>query len=230
MSIRILRGAVFGVLAILLYGPGGGPAAAREGSGDYMVIRGIGGYSQVDNVTQTSAGVLQIRNDNDIVGGLAVALGYDWAKKGVPVRTELEYHHRARMDFDTRIVGGTDAGFENQLSTNAVLVNLYYDFTFARRVKPYVGAGLGWVRNTSDVDRVPLAGTAKEERTDSIDNFSWSVMAGVMFQLSKRWQFEVGYRYIDLGEVRSGAFRDGTVISAQDYVSHDLLLGMVYRF
>ena len=194
------------------------------------MYRGIGGYSLVDDVTETSGGALQIRNDTDIVGGMGIAAGYDWAKKGMPLRTELEYHYRARMDFDTRVVGGTDAGFENQLSTHAVMVNLYFDFKPMGSFKPYVGAGAGWVRNVSDVDRVPLAGTANEERTDNKDNFGWSVMAGVMYQISQGWQFEVGYRFIDLGEVKSGTFQDGTVMTAESYVSHDLILGLVYRF
>jgi opacity protein-like surface antigen len=55
-------------------------------------------------------------------------------------------------------------------------------------------------------------------------------MAGVMYRISQGWQFEVGYRYIDLGEVESGAFQDGTVMTAESYVSHDLILGLVYRF
>jgi opacity protein-like surface antigen len=230
MSTFYLRGIVFSVVFMALAGIFGDVAVARDRTGDYVVYRGIGGYSLVDDVTETSGGKLQIRNDEDIVGGMGFAAGYDWAKKGLPLRTELEYHYRARMDFDTRVVNGTAAGFENQLSTHAVMANLYFDFKPLGAFKPYVGAGAGWVRNVSDVDRVPLAGTAKEERTDEKDNFGWSVMAGVMYQISQGWQFEVGYRFIDLGEVKSGAFNDGTVMTAESYVSHDLILGLIYRF
>lgn len=230
MSTRIPHGVVFGAVLLILAGVCGEPAAARNRTGDYLVIRGIGGYSLVDDVTQTSSGSLQIRNDTDIVGGMAFAVGYDWAKKGPPIRIELEYHYRVRMDFDTRVVGGAAAGFENQLSTHAVLANFYYDFKPVGGFKPYLGAGMGWVRNVSDVDRVPLSGAAKEEHENEKDNFSWSVMAGVMYRISQGWRFEVGYRYIDLGEVESGPFRDGTVMTAESYVSHDLILGLVYRF
>ena len=64
---------------------------------------------------------------------MALAAGYDWAAKGVSVRTELEYHHRFRMDLDTRVVGGTAAGFENQLKTDALLANIFYDFKSVKR-------------------------------------------------------------------------------------------------
>ena len=230
MSIRNLRGVGLGVIIMIVAAAGGESAEARDRAGDYVVFRGIGGYSIVDGVTQTSSGTLQIRNDTDIVGGMAIAAGYDWAKKGLPLRTELEYHHRFRMDFDTRVVGGTDAGFQNDLRTDAVLLNIFYDLRLKGNFKPYFGAGMGWARNTSEVDRVPLAGTAKEEREDAKDNFSWSVMAGFMYRISEAWQFEVGYRYIDLGEVKSGPFQDGAVMTAEDYVSHDLILGLVFRF
>lgn len=230
MLTRIVWGVVFCTVFLSLAGIGGGSVAARERTGDYLVVRGIGGYSLVDDVAETSSGMLQIRNDTDIVGGLALAVGYDWAKKGPPIRTELEYHYRVRMDFDTRVVDGTAAGFENQLSTHAVLANVYYDLPSWGRFKAYLGAGAGWVRNVSDVDRVPLAGTAKEERTDAKDNFGWSVMTGVTYRISQGWRFEVGYRYIDLGEVKSGPFRDGTILTAGSYVSHDLILGLAYRF
>ncbi len=230
MSIRNLRGVVLGAVLMILAGTGGYSAMARDRTGDYLVFRGIGGYSLVDDVTQTSSGTLQIRNDKDIVGGMALAAGYDWAAKGVPIRTELEYHHRFRMDFDTRVVGGTAAGFENQLKTDALLANIYYDFKPRGGFKPYLGAGMGWVRNTSEVDRVPLAGTSKEERSDTKDNLGWSVMAGVMYHISEGWQFEVGYRFIDLGKVKSGPFQDTTIMTADSYVSHDLILGLVYRF
>ncbi len=230
MSIRNLQRALLGAFLVILAGFVVDGAMAQTRTGDYFVFRGIGGYSLVDDVTETSGGSLQIRNDTDIVGGTALVVGYDWAKKGPPIRTELEYHHRFRMDFDTRVNGGTAAGFENQLRTDVVSANIFYDFTPLGRFKPYIGAGMGWARNTSEVDRVPLAGTAKEEREDAKDNFSWSVMTGVMFRMSEAWQFEVGYRYIDLGEVESGPFQDNTVMTADSYVSHDLILGWVYRF
>ncbi len=230
MSICYLRGAVLGAVFAILAGICSEQAFARDRTGDYVVYRGIGGYSLVDDVTETSGGTLQIRNDADIVGGMGFAAGYDWSGKGVPLRTELEYHYRARMDFDTRVVGGTAAGFENQLSTHAVLANVYFDFKSWGSFKPYMGVGAGWVRNVSDVDRVPLSGGAKEERTDDKNNFGWAAMAGVMYRISPGWQFEVGYRFIDLGEVKSGAFQDGTVMTADSYVSHDLILGLVYRF
>lgn len=230
MYLRALRAGLFGAVLLLGGGLGNYSVEARERTGDYFVFRGIGGVSAVDGVTQTSGGTLQIRNDADEVAGAAFVFGYDWAGKGVSIRTEIEYHHRFRFDFDTRINGGSNAGFENQLSTDAALVNAYYDFDIGRGFKPYVGAGVGWVRNTSEVDRVPLAGTAKEERTDEKDDLGWSVMLGVMFDLSEGWRFEAGYRYIDLGEVESGPFMDGTKMTAVDYTSHDLILGILYRF
>jgi opacity protein-like surface antigen len=230
MSIRCLRGFFLGAVFLNVLGIVCASAEAGGRTGDYIAFRGIGGYSMVDGVAETSGGSLEIRNDTDIVGGMAIVIGYDWAGKGMPLRTELEYHRRFRMDFDTRVTGGTNAGFENQLPSDVVLVNVFYDSKPLGNFQPYIGAGLGWARNVSEVDRVPLSGASKEEREDAKHNFAWALMFGVMYQISETWQFEVGYRYIDLGEVESGPFQDGTVMTADDYVSHDLILGLVYRF
>ena len=196
-------------------------------SGDYLSFLMIGGASKVDGVT-TSSGTLELRNDADEVAALGFALGYTWAKKGVPIRTEIEYHYRARFDFDTRVTGS--AGYENQLSTHSVLVNAYGDYQLNDRWAVFAGGGLGWAQNVSDVARVPTGGGAKTERVDRKNNFAWNTALGVIWSFAQNWGAEFRYRYIDLGEVESGPHSDGTIIKAQRYTSHDLIIGITYRF
>ena len=203
--------------------------AAQDRGGVYVALRLIGGVSSVDDVGENAAGALDIRHDDDFVAAVAGAIGYDWSGFGFALRTEIEYHHRFRFDFDTRILSSPAVGYENNLRTDTVLVNAVYDFDIGTGVRPYLGAGGGWVRNTSEVDRTVLTG-GLEERADGKDSFAWSLLAGLRYAVSARWQVELAYRYIDLGEVESGPFSDGTVIKAQDYTSHDVLIGVAYRF
>ena len=219
--------AVLSVLSLASTASAQSSPTSSSHSGDYLSFLMIGGASKVDDVT-TSSGTLELRNDADEVAALGFALGYNWAKKGVPIRTEIEYHYRARFDFDTRVTGS--AGYENQLSTHSVLVNAYGDYQLNDRWAVFAGGGLGWAQNVSDVARVPTGGGAKTERVDRKNNFAWNTALGVIWSFTQNWDAEFRYRYIDLGEVESGPHSDGTIIKAQSYTSHDLIIGITYRF
>ena len=149
------------------------------------------------------------------------------------MRTEIAYQYRFRFDFDVRVIdGAVENGFENNLRTDVVLVNLFYDIELQSSWKPFLGGGLGWVRNTSEVDvnRIDLVGFPEEERDDTTDDLAWWIGIGLTYQWSERWRLEMAYRYIDLGSVESGPFNNGTVIEAEEYISHDIIVGLQYRF
>jgi len=236
-----MMGRAFGcglmVLATVVSVGGPGARAELNSGGDYVALRLVGGVSAVDGVSDNGdSGTLEIRNDDDFVAGAGIAIGYDWSRNNLPVRTELEYTYRYRFDFDTRVnggTGGTNSGVANNLSTHTVMLNAFYDIDTGTRIKPYAGAGIGWARNVSDANHTKLNilnFCCDETREDSRDNFAWSVQAGMVYRLADDWRIELGYRYIDLGEVDGGAFTTGTLISADDYTSHDVLFSVIYRF
>jgi len=196
-------------------------------SGDYLTLLMMGGVAKVDDVSVTGGG-LEERNTDDTTLGLGVALGYNWAKKGLPIRSEIEYHYRIRFDFDTRVPGVT--GFENQLETHAVFVNGYYDWGGARAWALFVGGGIGWAQNVSVVDRTPINFEKPSERTDTSNNFAWNLGLGVIWSFATNWDAEFKYRYVSLGEVVSGRHTGGRTITAESYTSHDLIIGITYRF
>lgn len=198
-------------------------------SGDYLSLLMIGSVAQVDDVTATS-GTLQERNTDDTTAAPGIVLGYNWAKKGIPIRSEIEYHYRVRFDFDTRVVGS--AGYENQLSTHAVLVNAYYDYQLSDTLALFGGGGVGWAQNVSDVRRTNLAGsgTTGTERTDETDNLAWNLAIGTIWSFAKEWDLEFKYRYINLGKVSSGPHIDSQTIKADTYTAHDVIIGITYRF
>lgn len=203
---------------------------AQTVEGSYLALRALAARSQVDGVSENVPGRIELRHVKDWVLVAELAWGYGWAKRGLPVRMELQYQHRMRFDLDTRITNGQSVGFENQLRTDSVLLSAVYDLGVGGGLVVYAGGGIGWTRNWSEVDRVPINGGSEEERTDYKDNFSWQLMAGATYPLSRHWTFEIGYRYIDLGAIESGPFSSGTVITADDYTSHDVFFGFVFDF
>ena len=60
--------------------------ASKTHSGDYLTLLMIGSVAEVGDVSVTS-GVLQERNTDDTTAALGIALGYNWAKKGLPIRS-----------------------------------------------------------------------------------------------------------------------------------------------
>ncbi|MGB0632317.1 MAG: outer membrane protein [Alphaproteobacteria bacterium] len=197
-------------------------------SGDYLTFLMIGSVAKLDDVTATGGGTLQKRNTDDTTAAPGLVIGYNWAKKGLPVRSEIEYHYRVRFDFDTRVVG--TAGYENQLSTHAVLVNAYYDYQLSNTWALFGGGGIGWAQNVSDVSRTAQNGGVSSERTDTTDNFAWNLAIGAIWSFAENWDMEFKYRYISLGEVSSGPHTDGATIKADSYTAHDVIIGITYRF
>ena len=94
----------------------------------------------------------------------------------------------------------------------------------------FAGGGIGWAQNVSDVARVPNGGGAKTELVTRTNNLTWNAALGVIWAFAQNWDAEFRYRYIDLGEVESGPHIDGTTLKAESYTSHDLILGITYRF
>ena len=206
------------------------PSFGQGIEGSYIALRGTATVSAVKGVTENAVPDIEIRHDRDVVAVVGLAYGYGWAARGLPIRTEVEYQHRFRFDLDWRLLGAQQIGFENNLRSDSVLVTAVYDLTLYRSIVGYAGGGIGWTRNWASVDRVEIGVGLLEERTDTTDNFTWTVMTGVTMPLAPRWRMEIGYRYIDLGEVKSGPFLSGTVVTADSYTTHDYSIGLIYRF
>ena len=204
--------------------------AEKPHTGDVLAVRLIGGLSDFGETDVSNGGTLIDKHSSDHVGAGSVALGYDWSRKGLPFRSELEYAYRYRFDHDLRVFGGTDSDFERDVSSHVVMANVFYDIGTGTRFTPYVGLGVGWARHVAAAEQSKLLGGPKETRDDTTDNLAWSLHAGILYRLGRDWHLEAAYRYVDFGEVSSGPFSDGTTVGTDSYTSHDLVLGILYAF
>ena len=210
----------------------GDASADVDDRGLYLGIRALPAVSAADDEAifgGPGGGFRQKGDDPELTIGGGAMLGYYWRIGGLPVRTEIEYAHRLRLDFDTEAVGPPVTGYKNDVDTDSVMVNIYLDADIGSPWRPYVGAGIGWARNGSDTLRAPTGGAA-ETRDEFTDNFAYGVMAGVRVAISRSWVAEIGYRYIDMGEIDTGPFAAGDRVTADSHVSHDIILGIAYMF
>lgn len=117
------------------------------------------------------------------------------------------------------------------------LVNAYIDIGTWRGITPYVGGGIGIdslsVQGLKDVN-VPQNGVAYgADNTET--NFAWALYAGMSFDVTPQFVVDLGYRYVDLGDAKSGTVTtyngssSGPGLEINDVTSHDLMLNVRWR-
>jgi len=222
LSIFVLGALVLGLAA---------PASADQGVFSYYLgLRAIGGQSKIDNIqTPGFTGAAVIQNDTDLVGGVGLVFGAK--SKRLPIRLELEVAHRFRFDLDMREnQTGNVIDHEMNVATTSALVTAILEWRNRSSFTPFIGASVGWARNSVETERTNITTQAKTIRDQDTDNFAWGGTLGVDWFFAKSWSAQAAYRYIDLGETDSGPGPAGERIKGGDYTSHDLLLGVFYHF
>jgi opacity protein-like surface antigen len=203
--------------------------AAEDDAGYYAGLRIIGSIANLDDVRATGfTGSLDIRHDNDQTAGFGGYLGYRWSS--LPVRTEVEVAYRVRFDFDNRDVGPPVIGFENNLATLTTLFNLLFEYRNKTNFTPYFGGTAGWSQNRSSTVRDDIGAGTRVEQENETNNFAWGAMLGISWRFTGNWEADLGYRFINLGEVDTGLFSTGDKVTADDYVAHDVMVSVHYRF
>lgn len=158
------------------------------------------------------------------------------------LRAEVEYNYRKPSVRSTHLAETVNVGLfdvnsleatKTKISSDSVMMNIYYDFNTGTRFIPYLGAGLGVTK---------LKATFKSFDTDdfsaeyngsglsrSKNNLSWNVSAGVGYMLTNNLTFDAGYRYVDNGSI-SMYYQDYSGKVSVDSKSHEFMLGLRYEF
>lgn len=124
-------------------------------------------------------------------------------------------------------------------SSTAILANIYYDFNPGARITPYIGFGLGAANNefSRGTGVVALGGPTPGVSTAVASSSSWSVagafMTGFVFNLTERMKFDTGYRFLYLGDAKTGQTTSavggiGGVIHADNLHAHEFRIGLRY--
>lgn len=112
------------------------------------------------------------------------------------------------------------------VKTLAALVNAYYDFPTFAGFTPYVGGGVGLARN--QVGTTTLSSNADGSTVATLSGatttqFAWQASVGVAYSVLPAVALDIGYRYFDAGEGRSGS----TVTSALGSASFPVQRGNI---
>jgi opacity protein-like surface antigen len=235
------------------------PAMIEEYGGWYL--RGDIGMSNqrlshLDNALfATTTGLVFLDKggfDSAPIFGVGVGYKYNnWLRFDLTgeYRGKAGFHALDTYIFDDSGGGGSATQARTNIYTGSksellFLFNTYFDLGTWHSVTPFIGAGIGTSRNTishfRDID--PTSGTTfgasvAYGATASEWDFAWALHAGLSYNVSPNFAVELAYRYLHLGDAKSGdliAF-DGTNNSNNPMLfkgltSHDLKLGVRWMF
>lgn len=206
------------------------PALAGEDNGAiYAGVRAIGSVADFGDVDTTGfTGTTLVEHDSDEVAGIASVIGYSFGR--LPFRAEVEVAHRFRFDFDVRDVAAQTIDYEMNVATTSVLVSAIIEWRNDSDFTPFAGVTAGWARHSTETRRLNLSTRAQTDTDENTDNFAYGGVLGLDWGFSENWSAEVAYRYLNAGDVETGTIDTTDSISADDYVSHDVLFSILYRF
>lgn len=188
-------------------------ASTAQADGLYISVFGGANWAEdsdsslftTDGVTDST--VFNVNTDADagfIVGG-AVGTGLDKWLNGLSVEVEASYRRNDVagnwnvLDFDTGVLDRTTTGaIDANLSTFAVMANVWYEHDFGWKIRPYIGGGVGWGRTKFDGALLTSALTDSETTWDlTNDGFAWQLGFGFNYQAAPGVDLGLGYRYFN---------------------------------
>jgi opacity protein-like surface antigen len=267
LGAAVLLGTVQGAAAADLgdYGRGGslkdGYAAPTEPSHRSWYVRIDGGYSlnETPDISETlctpcGAKTYELTNtDFANTWSFGGGVGMHFTNR---IRGDITYDHRFSGDVKGDLNIAPPLGTRTfGLQSDVVLANLYYDFDFGSRFTPYVGGGIGWVRNETEAGTVVSCGCATGTiAPGTSNNFAGALMTGVSVNLwggeqqvmgggmkdgpmyvdsGRKLALDFGYRFLFLGDAATGPVSNVVGVSSDDPTMHDvhaheLRLGLRY--
>ena len=192
------------------------------------------GAGQLVVAPPTAVQVLDKSFDTGLLAGLG--MGYQFNNW---FRVDVTGEYRGRTGFRGLDVypGGTN-NYEGVKSEWLFLANAYIDLGTWWCLTPFVGAGIGYSRNTIDSFRdVGIANfvtpTLAYANSHSQWEMAWALHAGVAYKVNNNFTAEFAYRYTNLGDFKSGDLigYDGTnnvynPMMLNGVTSHDFKLGL----
>ena len=198
------------------------PGAAQTWS-DGIYLRLFGGASLLRNDNATLSGVGSGSVDYNTGFAWGGAFGYDITRN---ISTELELVYRSA---NVRRFGNGNIGTGGDYASLAVMGNALYQFDGwdlgrGQRLRPFAGAGLGFVQEI-DFDITGGAGAGGYSRNN---RFAWQVRGGLNWELSRNWILSSELRYFGVGTPTLNGPAGRTLEAG--YNTFDVLFGLTYRF
>ncbi|ANY15952.1 outer membrane protein [Bordetella pseudohinzii] len=213
-------------------------AAQAQDSGFYGTVRmgaAINRLNDMQGHTRSTGGV-DLGDSAHVTRWLgAVGVGYHFHPGW---RAEVEYVLPNSMRFKRKAAlreGNVGVGV-HLMRSQRLMLNLYRDIELSDRFSLYgnVGLGMAFVKADGHVTSLP------DNRRDDLSSrrqtrFAWNIGAGATYALNEAFSLDLGYRYVQAGNVRTGTVAgvpaDGENAHLRGKLRvHEVYLGARYRF
>lgn len=238
-----IKAMAFGLLAaasLLLANPAAADSDGEPKDGFYAGLKIIGSIARAVDAEQNGSATFDVdestKTNNALGPGILV--GYQW-DKGVPgsLQFELEYDYRFRFDYDNdppilKEPVPVQQSFSANVESHIVLANINYLFDFGSSLHPYLSAGIGAAFHNTDTSFLDASGPVPLFESDqrSTAGLAYTMGAGVQWDVFNSWTLLLAYRFMNLGDIETGTFDGGRISVEAEYVSHDVMLGALFRF
>lgn len=143
---------------------------------------------------------LDCGDDNRAIGYVATgSVGYKFCN-GFSLEGEFDYHQNKNKFSDEYLIGESNENefttlhFTQKLSTEAYLVHVLYDLPFNYQgIKPYVGWGVGYARQTLHIKCTDYPGTNSFRK----NGFAWDILGGVSYPICDALEIDLEARYLN---------------------------------
>lgn len=199
------------------------PAIIDITSGWYL--RGdLGYYWGLGNNPESSAPFTSPTNSSY---GKGYTAGFGAGFKSRWLRTDLTVDYMAAMDYTGSALTADDTTAKIQATT--ALFNGYIDLGTWYRMTPYIGAGVGAayvsVYDYASAGAPPFTGDTNKDQW----RFAWAATAGVAVAVAPNVMVDVGYRYLNIGDVSTGTDAFG-VTTFKNVAAHEVRVGLRWSF
>ncbi len=210
------------------------PVAIQTGG---WYLRGDIGMTnqQVDELTSPAYTPAVTVLQKDVSSGMLAGLGLGY-----------QFNNWFRADFTGEYRGGTTfrgldtygAGSNDYYGTKSewlFLANAYIDLGTWWCFTPFVGAGIGYSRNTIENwrDQNNQTGATAYADSNSQWEMAWALHAGIAYKVTPNFTAEFAYRYVNLGDFASGDMigfngvnSSYNPLNLNGVTSHDFKLGL----
>jgi len=159
--------------------------------------------------------------NQSITAGGGFGVKTDW------VRTDVTIDYASQLKYRGTIVTPDDTTAKIQSTT--ALFNGYLDLGTWYRITPYIGGGVGAaytrVSDYSSTGAPPFAADSDRNQW----GFAWALMGGIAFPISHNMQIDLGYRYLNIGNVKTGSDAFGEM-TFKNVAAHEVRVGLRWSF
>jgi opacity protein-like surface antigen len=160
------------------------------------------------------------RIDDGFMAGVGIGIKTKWA------RTDVTVDYSTPMKYTGTVASSGDVSAK--ISATTALVNGYLDLGTWYRVTPYIGVG-GGAAYVSLSDFQSAASPPFSGGDRGRWNFAYAAMAGVGYAVAPNLMVDVGYRYLNWGDVPTASDAFGEMTFKNVY-AHELRVGVRWSF